>query len=170
MFCLAIATSGTLVYSLGRRLSKWHNHSDNSPCCIIPACSDILIAARAPTASSVSFWDGTTHQLGSTIHRTRPVWSMTISSNRTIATGGDKKSTLRNLCDILPLSRNFVSLKFIRIHEILTSQLFRLQQMIREPKIQHLRAERADIEEAVQSLRVQDACQSVSSHRMSPFG
>jgi hypothetical protein len=130
----------------------------------------MFIAARASTASSVSFWDATTHQqLGFTIHRTRPVWSMTISSNRTIATGGAEKITLRNLCDILPLSRNLVSLKFIRIHEILTSQLFRLQQMLREPKIQHLRVERADLEEAV-PLRVQDACQSVSSHRMSPFG
>jgi WD40 repeat protein len=69
--------------------------------CISLARNGTFIAASA--GSSVSFWNTTTHeQIGSVIEFTHDIWSMAISANDDLVTGGDKKITLRSLCDILP--------------------------------------------------------------------
>ncbi|KAI9571641.1 hypothetical protein HD554DRAFT_2168897 [Boletus coccyginus] len=65
-------------------LSKWPIHSTSAN-------------------SSVSFWDTTTRdQIGSVIEYTHPVFFMAMSSNHDLVTSGDKKITLRALCNVLP--------------------------------------------------------------------
>jgi WD40 repeat protein len=104
----ALSSDGT-VYCLdvptGKALSKWAIHSDKGTMCIALASNGTFITVSAN--SSVSFWDTTTHeQIGSVIEHTHDVLSMGISSNYDLVTGGDKRITLRGLCDILP-SRYF---------------------------------------------------------------
>ncbi|KAI9461366.1 WD40-repeat-containing domain protein [Boletus coccyginus] len=82
-------------------LSQWPTHSGDNPTCIALASNGTFIAASA--RSSVSFWDTTSQeQIGTVITYTHEIWSMTMSSNYDLVTGGDKKITLRALCDILP--------------------------------------------------------------------
>jgi len=54
------------------------------------------------TGSSVSFWDTTTGERIGSIEYTHHIWSMAISSNYDLVASGDKKTTLRALCSILP--------------------------------------------------------------------
>ena len=82
-------------------LSTWHIHGSAPPTCIALACNETFIAASA--YCSVSFWDTRSQeQIGTVIEYTHEVWSMVISSNYDLVTGGDKIITLRALRDILP--------------------------------------------------------------------
>jgi len=82
-------------------LSKWRIHSSNYVKCIALAINGTFIAASAN--SSVSFWDTETReQIGSVIGYTHVIWSMAMSSNYDLVTGGERKITLRALCDVLP--------------------------------------------------------------------
>ena len=85
----------------GTTVSKWHIHSSDSPTCIALAGNETFIAAS--TGSSVSFWDTTSQeQIGTVIEHTHVVWSMAMSSNYDLVTGGGKKITLWALGGILP--------------------------------------------------------------------
>ena len=82
-------------------LSKRHIHGSNDVRCIALAINGTFIAASA--GSSVSFWDtATREQIGSVIGYTHLIWSMAISSDCDLVTGGENKITLRTLCDVLP--------------------------------------------------------------------
>ena len=82
-------------------LSKWHIHNRDHGRCIALAGNGTFIAASA--RSSVSFWDTTSQEkIGTVIECTHDVCSMAISSSYDLVTSGDKKITLRALCDILP--------------------------------------------------------------------
>jgi WD40 repeat protein len=104
----ALSGHGTvhcLDVSTRKTLSKWDIHSSDDPRCISLASNGTFITASAN--SSISFWDTATHeQIGSVIEHTHDVWSMAISSNYNLVTGGDNRITVRRLCDILP-SRYF---------------------------------------------------------------
>ena len=89
--------SGTTV------LSKWriHSNDDSDVKCVALAGNGTFIAASA--RSSVSLWDTTTReQIGAVIEYTHDIWCMAMSSNYDLVAGGEKKLTLRALCDVVP--------------------------------------------------------------------
>lgn len=95
IYCLDVSTGATL--------SKWRIHNSSNAQCIALASNGKFIAASA--GSSVSFWDTTTRKrIGSNIRHQVDIVSMAISKNYDIAIGGDRKITLRNLCDVVPSS------------------------------------------------------------------
>ncbi|KAI9571053.1 hypothetical protein HD554DRAFT_2169413 [Boletus coccyginus] len=82
-------------------LLKWCIHSTNSSESIALASNGTFLATSAD--SLVSLWDTTTHkQIGAVITYTHSIWSMAISSNYDLVTGGGHKITLRELCGFLP--------------------------------------------------------------------
>ena len=92
-----------LDVSTGTTLSKWSSHSSKDVRCIALAGNGTFIAASA--GRSASFWNTGTHeQIGSVIEFAHDIWCMAISPSDDLAVGGDKKITLRGLCDILPSS------------------------------------------------------------------
>ena len=101
--------------STGTTLLKWAIHSSDEASCIALASNGTFIAASAD--SSTSFWDTTTHeQIGSVIKHTHGVWSMAISANYNLVTGGDKKITLSALT--FP-SRYFDNVRVVSNHKLL---------------------------------------------------
>lgn len=86
-----------LDVSTGRSLSKWAiRDSSDEPTCISLDNNGAFIAAS--TASSVSFWDTTTHaQIGFVIRHPACIDSMAISENHDLVIGGGTKITLRSL-------------------------------------------------------------------------
>ena len=112
--CLAWASDSKQLFALSRdgyiycvdvsvntTLSKWLIQSSNYPRCIALATNGTFIAAAAD--SSVSLWDTTTHeQIGAVIEYTHAVGSMVMSPNYDLVTSGNKKITLRALCNTLP--------------------------------------------------------------------
>jgi len=82
-------------------LSKWYIHSTIDPICITLSSNGKFIAAAAD--SSVSLWDTATHEkIGAIIEYTHWVGSMAMSPNYDLVTSGNKKITLRALCDTVP--------------------------------------------------------------------
>ena len=95
VYCLDVLTR--------QSFSKWAIHSQIEPRCVSLESNGAFIAAT--DRSSVSFWDTITHnQIGPVIYHPATILSMAISTNGDFLIGGDGKTTLWNLREVLPPS------------------------------------------------------------------
>ena len=90
--------------STGNSQFQWSIPGSEGPGCISLARSGAFIAASAN--SSISFWDTSTHeQIGSVIEHTDVPWSINISPDNILASGGySGKIILQSLEEIIPQS------------------------------------------------------------------
>ena len=155
----ALSLDGKINYldvSTGTTLSPWPIHG-GKPGCIALASNGAFIAASA--GPSVSLWDTTTHkQIGPIIHHTDDVMSMAISANYDLVIGGGKAITMQNICDVLLSSHHEEVSALARRAGFVPND--KPQQMLREQGIQRVKAEKAVLEETVQSLRVREESSS----------
>ncbi|KAF8549671.1 WD40 repeat-like protein [Imleria badia] len=82
--------------------TEWNIQTNNQPASIALAYNEKFIASAS--SRFVSFWDTSTlAQIGPVIEHSERVWSIALSKDGYLVSGGDdKKITLRNLRDILP--------------------------------------------------------------------
>ena len=81
--------------------SRWSIDGSKESQCIVLASNGTFIAA--PTLSSVSFWDTTTHiKIEFVVHHAAVISSVAISSNYDLVTAGLNLITVHNLRNVLP--------------------------------------------------------------------
>lgn len=144
---------------------EWDVRANNQPVSIALASNGKFIASAS--SRFVSFWDTSTHKrIGPIIEQSERVWSIALSSDGHLASGGDdKKIILRNLRNILPrsyflessdhpsrsqsLSRNPI----VRQNSSL-AEVRRLEALLaeRDIAIRESRKERDKLEQTIQSL------------------
>lgn len=145
--------------------TEWDVQADNQPVCIALASNGKFIASAS--SRFISFWDTSTHtRIGPVIEQSERVWSIALSNDGHLASGGDdKKVTLRNLRNVLPRtyfldhsdipseSQTSSQRQIVQQHNML-SEVRRLETLLgeRDQAIQEFSKEKDTLEQTIQSL------------------